>query len=151
MTPDSPAGRSNPSPEVMERRPFTVIWDGECGFCGRCMNLLQRMDRNRRFVYLTCQSPERASRFPQVARAQCLEALQLVAPDGSLRGGPDAVQAICGMLPWPWKLVPWIYRIPGVPPLAGRAYKWVAAHRVLLGQWTYPFLKRVPRGPDPNG
>lgn len=57
--------------------------------------------------------------------------MHLVLPDGRVFAGADAVAEICRFLPG-LRFCAVIFAIPGVRPLARRAYAWVARRRHCL-------------------
>jgi predicted DCC family thiol-disulfide oxidoreductase YuxK len=64
-----------------------VLWDGDCGFCGRAIAWLQRNDRQHRFQFIKYQEAPSPPMTPELYRA-CNEAIHVIDRDGSiLRGG----------------------------------------------------------------
>jgi predicted DCC family thiol-disulfide oxidoreductase YuxK len=57
--------------------------------------------------------------------------MQLVLPDGRVLAGADAVPEILDRIPR-WRWVAWLLRRHALRPLARRAYRWIAAHRMQL-------------------
>jgi predicted DCC family thiol-disulfide oxidoreductase YuxK len=51
-----------------------------------------------------------------------------VAPDGTVLGGPAAVNAALALIWWARPLT-WLYRLPGMPWLENKVYRWVANNR----------------------
>jgi predicted DCC family thiol-disulfide oxidoreductase YuxK len=80
---------------------------------------------------LPCRSEPRRTRFPGIADAACLTAMQLILPDGRVLAGaaavPELLRRIRG-LGW----VAGVFALPGVRPLARRFYAWVARNRLRL-------------------
>ena len=80
---------------------------------------------------LPCRSTVRAERFPQVAEAACLTAMQLVLPDGRVLSGADAVPELLRRIRgWGWAAG--VFALPGVRPLSRRAYGWIARNRMKI-------------------
>jgi predicted DCC family thiol-disulfide oxidoreductase YuxK len=68
-----------------------VLWDGDCGFCRRCVDWARRHDHEQRLELVPYQTvpdpPLRAE-----LRADCARAMQVIRRDGTLvRGGRGAV------------------------------------------------------------
>ena len=110
-----------------------VVYDAECAFCRGQIARIQARDRNGTFEYVPRQTPELLRRFPRLAKGDFNTGMRLVAPDGHIFVGADAVYQIARALrPWSW--VAWLYRVPGLHALARWAYAWVAAHRKSLSR-----------------
>ena len=119
------------------RRPMrverpTLIYDGECGFCRRCVALVQRADRGHRLDVVPFQDQERVARFgiPLPALAAAMH-LVLPPPDGRVLAGADAAPEILRLLPR-WRWLAGVFRVPGVRPVARRMYGWIARQRRCL-------------------
>ena len=108
-----------------------LIYDGECAFCQGGMRWVQRRALPGQLEFLPCQSPERRARFPWMAEEACLEALQLVLPDGRVLAGDAAIPEILRRLRgWRWLAV--LFKLPGVGLFAPRVYAWVARNRYAI-------------------
>ena len=107
----------------------TLIYDGECGFCRKCVDLVLRRDREHRLEVVPFQDRERVARFgiPLPALAA---AMHLVLPDGRVFAGADAAPEILRLLRKRWLAA--IFLVPGVRPVARRVYAWVARQRRCL-------------------
>ena len=108
----------------------TLIYDGECGFCSRSMELVRRWDREHRLQYVPFQDEAAVARFgvPLPARAA---AMHLILPDGRVFAGADAAPEILRLLPGKhWLAAP--FAVPGVRPIARRVYAWIARRRRCL-------------------
>ena len=110
----------------------TLIYDGECGFCRRSVDWLQRWDREHRIALVPFQHRARVAAFniPLPALAAAMH-LVLPPPDGRVLSGADAVPELLERLPGKGWLA-WGFRIPGVRPIARRVYAWIARRRHCL-------------------
>ncbi len=108
----------------------TLIYDGECGLCQRSVDLVRRWDREHRVRLVPFQDESRVSGFgiPLPALAA---AMHLVRPDGRVFAGADAAPEILRLLPGGGALA-WVFRVPGVLPVARRVYAWIARRRRCL-------------------
>jgi len=126
----SPTRRRGRPMRADRTRP-TLIYDGECGFCRRSVDLLQRWDREHRIALVPFQDRARVAAFniplPALAAAMHL----VLPPDGRVLSGADAVPELLRRLPGKAWLA-WGFRIPGVRPIARRVYAWIARRRHCL-------------------
>lgn len=109
-------------------QPAVVIYDGECPICQGGMRWVEGRAQPGQFEFLPCRSPERRARFAWMAEEACLEALQLVLPDGRVLAGDAAIREILRRLRG-WRWVGRLFGLPGVKLFAPRLYRWVARHR----------------------
>lgn len=118
----------------VDTTPAVLIYDGDCSMCrASAFWLLRRALAGgaSELEILPCRSPVRRIRFPHVSDETCLQAMQLVLPDGRIRSGADAVPEILARIPR-WRWVARLFDLPGVRPLSRRAYTWIAANRMRL-------------------
>jgi predicted DCC family thiol-disulfide oxidoreductase YuxK len=105
-----------------------VIYDGACGLCQGSVGWVSRRARPGAFEFLPCQAAERRARYPAIAEATCLEAIQLVLPDGRVLGGAAALPEILRRLRG-WRWVAALFRLPGAGLIAPVVYRWIARNR----------------------
>ncbi len=108
-----------------------VVYDGECPFCQRQIARIRKYDRHGRFEYVPRQTPGLTARFPALGQGGFDTGMRLIMPDGLIYVGADAVYHIARRLQY-WRLLAWLYRVPGIHSLARFAYAWVAANRQSL-------------------
>lgn len=118
-------------PDRLERN--VVVYDGDCEFCRRQADRIRRKDRAGRFELLPKQHPDLSHRFPQLAGADLRQGMRLVTPTGRVYVGADAVHQIARQLPG-WRLLAWLYHVPGLRQLLRAGYASVAAHRQSLSR-----------------
>ncbi len=107
---------------------YTLIYDGTCPLClGAVERILERV-RPGSVDALPFQDPARAECFPQLSEKACREAIQLVAPDGTVYSGPRALARVSA-LTRRWRWLAWAFTIPGVHLVPALLYRWVARHR----------------------
>src|SRR2546422_8673771 len=75
----------------------TLIYDGECGFCRKCVDLVLRRDREHRLEVVPFQDRERVATFGILLPALAA-AMHLVLPDGRVFAGADAAPEILRLL-----------------------------------------------------
>jgi predicted DCC family thiol-disulfide oxidoreductase YuxK len=105
-----------------------VVFDGECSFCRRQIAWIRLRDTNGAFEYVPRQTVGLVNRFPTLARGEFETGIRVVAPDGDVSVGADAVYEITRRLPR-WRTLASFYRIPGCGAIARLAYRWIAANR----------------------
>ena len=111
-----------------------LIYDGECSMCrASALWLLRRAEAGgaRDLEILPCLSPVRRQRFPSMTDEACMQAMQLVLPDGRVLAGADAAPEILRRIPrWSW--VAAFLDLPRVRPFARRVYAWIAKNRMKI-------------------
>ncbi|MCB9253101.1 MAG: lipase maturation factor family protein [Bdellovibrionaceae bacterium] len=108
----------------------TLLFDGECGFCRRCVEWLR--PQATEVDYLAYQ--DRGERFSDVPEAECKAAVQFIDGSGVRTRGAAAIYEVCALIPG-LALFRWLYK--KVPPFRGLSdwgYKWVASHRPLVSK-----------------
>lgn len=119
----------------------TLFFDGACGMCTRCRDLLVRMDRTRKLQTEALQSPGVAERLG-IAPSQLLESVRWMDLSGAVYSGAEAANAaVCAAIGTRIPLV--IYRIPGVRFIEEAIYRWVAANRYRF-PGTIPYCQSHP-------
>jgi len=110
-----------------------VVFDGDCNFCRRWIRRFSQITGDH-VDYLPFQDSRIAGHFPELPRERFEQAVQLVATDGKVYGGADAIcRALACRLRWPL----WIYQhVPGIAATAERVYRLVAGHRMLFSRFT---------------
>ena len=124
------AGRDVASPGL--GRPYTVVYDGDCRVCTRLANALRKWDRDRQLEVVPSRQAGVMARFPWIPPRAYVDALQLVAEDGTTWQGAAAVEQLLNVLPR-GRLVSWLFKIPFVRTLADKFYRWFARNRYRLG------------------
>jgi predicted DCC family thiol-disulfide oxidoreductase YuxK len=107
-----------------------VVYDGACRFCIEQARRLERLV-GERVRLASFREPGVLERHPQLRRADCERALQLVEPDGSVRSGADAVVHALGLRAG-FAPLRWLYGIPGLRQLFELGYGMVARNRFRL-------------------
>ena len=120
--------------EVTGGAKAVLIYDGECSMCrASALWLLRRAEAGgaRDLEILPCRSPVRRQRFPSITDEDCMQAMQLVLPDGRVLAGADAVPEILLRIPrWSW--VARLFDLPRARPFAHRVYAWIAKNRMKI-------------------
>ena len=82
--------------EARSRERYAMLFDGNCGLCGRTMQIVRRLDVRDRIDVLdvTRDWPSVAARFPFLSQEACLEDMHVVTPEGRVEVGYAAYRAI---------------------------------------------------------
>lgn len=106
---------------------LTLVFDGSCDFCTRCIRWVELLDRQRRITAVPFQQPGLFARVG-LAQWQAEHSVWAILPDGTKLSGAAAVNftlAVVTRLPFAW----WVYGVPGIRQLQDAAYAWVTRNR----------------------
>jgi predicted DCC family thiol-disulfide oxidoreductase YuxK len=121
-----------------------LIYDGNCPVCGATVDWIRENARKGRFEYLPCQSLEREERFPLIREAVCMDAMQLVLPDGTVLAGEKALPEILKRLKRYGPLSSF-FKLPGAEGVSRSFYRWFADRRYHIADVLFPEGKKAPR------
>ena len=107
-----------------------VMYDADCAFCRRSVDLFRQWDKRGILRFVACASDERVKFFPFVREEECMGALQAIFSDGSRKSGFDAVAYVMRNLSgWRGALGFLLVHAPGLPFIGRIIYKWIAKNR----------------------
>ena len=111
-------------------RRYDVLYDGGCGLCERTVAWLRWADLRRRLTFTDINRDwdRLKQRHPSLDRDACLDAMHVVAPDGTITAGFDGFRTLARVVPALWPAWPLLF-VPGVPPIGRRVYRHIAQHR----------------------
>jgi predicted DCC family thiol-disulfide oxidoreductase YuxK len=115
-----------------------VLWDGDCGFCRRCVAYLMRRDQRHRFAAMPYQNAPDSLLSPRV-RAACAHSVHLKRRDGRLLKAGRAVlfalekTAASRLEAALWRL---LRQMPFIFPIE-IGYAYVASHRLLISKYFF--------------
>ncbi|MGA0878136.1 MAG: thiol-disulfide oxidoreductase DCC family protein [Ilumatobacteraceae bacterium] len=104
----------------------TLVYDGDCAFCTRCVEWMRRRIR-RLPIVVPWQRADLESLA--LSPAQCEVALQFVDRAGRISSGERAVARVLIHAGRGWKFFGFLILVPGIRHLAGLVYRWVARNR----------------------
>ncbi len=110
-----------------------LIYDGECPMCRSARAWLEARVPVGALEYLPCQDERRAEVAPGMAREECLQAMQLVRPDGHRLAGEKALPALLQMTPG-WRWLGRLLELPGMGWLTGPVYAVIARNRLSISR-----------------
>ena len=102
-----------------------LVFDGDCGFCtssARFGRRRLRLEHVEPWQFLDLEAVG-------LTEAQCRQAVQWVAADGSILAAERAVIAALRHAGGAWKVLGAVMDLPGIRQLAGVLYRLVAKHR----------------------
>jgi predicted DCC family thiol-disulfide oxidoreductase YuxK len=117
----------------MASQPHTVLYDDECPMCTFQMRLLTWLDWCNQLRLVPLSSAEASGIAPELTRADLLEAIHCVTPEGRIYRGARCIRFVGMRLPLlvPLALFLWI---PGIIWIAERVYMWISRNRHLLSR-----------------
>jgi len=105
-----------------------LIYDGDCGFCTRCVRMVERLPLQVRLVPWQEEDLAALGTTEAQARMQVL----LITADRRVFGGAAAVAELLKHCRGLWRLAGWIMAAPIMRTLAAWIYRWIAANRYRL-------------------
>jgi predicted DCC family thiol-disulfide oxidoreductase YuxK len=103
--------------------PSLCIYDGDCGFCTRCVDWARRRSD---VEFVPFQRTDLASHG--ITPDQAAAAVQCVR-NGQVVSGARAVAAVLRASRGGWQVLGWLMRVPGINVVADLAYRAVARNR----------------------
>jgi lipase maturation factor 1 len=112
-----------------------MVFDGGCHFCSLWIRRWQQLTGSA-VDYLPSSDPRVALQFPEIPQAQYDTAVQLIATNGSVYSGAEAVfRALAENPRWRWVLHAY-EKYPVFANPAERLYHFIASHRPLFSKVT---------------
>ncbi|MFQ5551302.1 MAG: thiol-disulfide oxidoreductase DCC family protein [Gemmatimonadales bacterium] len=108
-----------------------IVYDADCGFCVRCVGVLNRWVGSGKLEYLPLQDG-RAETLTGRCREDLMAAMHYVDSTGTVASGARALVAALEST-WLGRLGATFMRFPGVGRVAEWLYDRIAANRYLLG------------------
>ena len=114
---------------------YVIFYDGRCRFCTNSKQTVERLPSRADLTFVDIQNGGVMSRYPMVDPRAAQGQMFVLAPDGSLSGGFDAIVSLLPALPGLRVLRPMLAPEP-VRKVGRRVYRWVARNRYRLGGMT---------------
>jgi len=112
-----------------------VIYDGQCKFCIKQTERLQRWVGNV-FQAESFREEGFFRKYPQFSLEACEKAIQFQRVDEKIFSGAEAVAQILG-LRWYGKPAKWVYYIPVIRKLWDVIYANIALNRYYISRWKW--------------
>ncbi|RWB14695.1 MAG: DUF393 domain-containing protein [Mesorhizobium sp.] len=107
-----------------------IVFDGVCVFCSGFVQLIVKLDREKRFRFATAQSPFGEALFRKHGLATDSYETNLAIIDGAAFTKLDSFIAVMAALGWPWRAARLLLVLPR--PLRDWLYDRVAKNRYAL-------------------
>ena len=114
------------------QKTLNVIYDGQCGFCIRALNIVQRFDLHNTLRFYDAHRPETFEQFPELRGSDVNDAMYVVVEGEPVYRGFFAFRRLIWNSPLTWPLVLLFY-FPGASFFGPRVYAWVARNRSKFG------------------
>ena len=121
-----------------------LIYDGECPVCRKTVAWIRENMRRDAFEMIPCQSEEARKRFSSIEQAVCMQAMQLILPDGEVLSAEKALPEIVKRLKR-YSPAAALFNLPGAEILARSFYRWFADNRYHLANVLFPDKKKRDR------
>ena len=108
-----------------------VIYDGDCQFCTRQVEKLNRWDGKQRLTYISLHDESIVSAYPDLSKKQMMEAIYLIDKGSKRHRGAAALRVISRRLPKLW-LLALLLHIPFSLPVWNWGYQQIAKRRYRL-------------------
>lgn len=106
--------------------PATLVYDGDCGFCTTCVRFIERrISTSAEIVPWQFADLDELG----VDQAAAQDAVQWVAPDGTVAGGHEAVASLLIDAGGVWRPLGRLMLLPVIRTVAAAAYRLVANNR----------------------
>jgi predicted DCC family thiol-disulfide oxidoreductase YuxK len=116
----------------MTARRYTLLYDGACRICTNQVQTVADYNDADLIELVDMNAPEVRERFPQIHPQDTQRTMHLVAPDGTIYRGAEAVRETLLHLP-ALRGLGELMRLPGAMLFAQPVYEWVARNRYWLG------------------
>ncbi|MBI4577717.1 MAG: DUF393 domain-containing protein [Planctomycetes bacterium] len=110
-----------------------VLYDHVCEICQAGVSYIRLLDPRGRVECRPIVDAELAALHPSLDPEACRREMHLVAPDGSVHAGGDAIRWLLGHLGWTRPLG-WVAGLPGLRGLVDGLYRFVARNRYSISR-----------------
>ncbi len=112
---------------------YVVLFDGHCPFCSaQARRLTHWATRDVIIETRDFQEPHALDAFPSLTQAACMAAMKLVASDGHIYSGAEAVARL--LMTRRFGFLAFVYYMPVVRWLCERAYRFVSKRRYAIAK-----------------
>lgn len=112
--------------------PFKLLYDGDCPFCVREIEWLQRRDRHERLIFENIASPDFRPQSYGLKLEEVTAAIHGVHPDGRVVTGMEVLRQAYSAAGMGWLMAP--TKWPGLKWVFDALYRLFARNRIGLGR-----------------
>jgi len=105
-----------------------LIYDASCPICSGTAKWIRNNAIDGSFDLLPCQSVQEDTRNPGIKRSDCMQAMHLVLPGGTVLSGEQALAEIVTRLR-KYHSAGILFKLPGIMTLTRITYRWFARRR----------------------
>jgi predicted DCC family thiol-disulfide oxidoreductase YuxK len=116
----------------MAFKTLNIIYDGQCGFCVRSLQIVRRLDLYGTLRFYDSHRPETAATFPVLSGVNVDEAMYTIVQGEPLYTGFFAFRRLVWNSPITWMLL-LVFYFPGAGFFGPRIYAWIARNRNSFG------------------
>ncbi|TKB07687.1 MAG: thiol-disulfide oxidoreductase DCC family protein [Mesorhizobium sp.] len=116
--------------QAYDARQPLIVFDGVCVFCSGFVQMIVKLDRDKRFRFATAQSPFGEALFRKYGLPTDNYETNLAIIDGAAFTKLDSFVAVMAALGWPWRAARLLLVLP--QPLRDWLYDRVAKNRYAL-------------------
>jgi predicted DCC family thiol-disulfide oxidoreductase YuxK len=109
----------------------TLLYDAECVLCTNSVRTLRKLKTSVPLRMISLQEADLEVLLPGTSFAELQAQIHVIDTDGQVYKGADSIICILKTVP-SLKWISWLYRIPGLKPMADLMYRWVAKNRYKL-------------------
>ena len=120
-----------------------LIYDGTCPVCSGTVKWIRANEIGDSFEMLPCQSDLLGERFAHIRRSECMQAMHLVLPDGTVVAGERALPEVLKRLKR-YRFASLLFKIPGASVLSRFVYRWFARRRYRIASFLSHLTKNGP-------
>ncbi len=119
---------------IKEKAKVALIYDGACPICSSTVVWIKDNEKEGSFDMVPCQTEALDRRFPAVKGEECLKAMHLVLPDGTVLSGEKALPEIFTRLRR-YRFGAIFFKLPGAAVLSRIFYQWFANRRYRISRF----------------
>lgn len=116
---------------MKKQEPVTLIYDVSCPLCSGAIGWIKENEIENSFIMLPCQLAGTTLRFPEIEQADCMNAMHLVLPNGTVLVGERAIPEVFLRLKH-YRFAALLFKLPGSQVISRIAYRWFADRRYKL-------------------
>ena len=130
--------------------PVSLVCDGQCNFCVRCMRMARALDAVRVLTTYDAHDTKTVEvMFPQLSSVDLDDSMYVVSARGRVYRGFIAFRRLARSSPLTWPLLPLFYA-PGATYVGTRVYTWIARNRRRFGCQAEVESTRQIQAPPPQ-